>query len=79
MSQSSKSGLLKNRRGEAAEDGTTEAAACLAPQDHLFYTSFTVSERAIAEIAQLAAGLVRNNETVRAHWARINLPPLGIS
>ena len=54
---------------EESSSELVAAAACAAPQDYLFYTSFTVSQRAIAEIAQKAATMVRLNESVRARWA----------
>jgi hypothetical protein len=41
---------------------------CDTPHEYLFFTPFTVSQRAIADIAGQAARMVRRNETVRARW-----------
>lgn len=41
---------------------------CDTPQDHLFYTSFTLSQRAITDIAVEVADMVHRNDTVRARW-----------
>jgi hypothetical protein len=49
---------------------------CDEPDDHLFYTAFTVSSRAVAAIAKQAADMVKRNESVRSGWASINLPHL---
>ena len=43
---------------------------CNMMQEHLFATPFTVAERAIKDIGEIAALQVLNNETVRARWDR---------
>ncbi|EOO00331.1 hypothetical protein UCRPA7_4249 [Phaeoacremonium minimum UCRPA7] len=43
---------------------------CPEPNDHLFYTSFALSQRAIQYIAKEVADMVRYNETVRRQWSR---------
>lgn len=50
---------------------------CEAPQEHLFFTPFTVSPRAIRMIARRAADMVRRNETARAQMAKQYLVPVG--
>jgi hypothetical protein len=58
------------------EPESTGLRICEAPHEHLFFMPFTVSPRAVADIARQAAGMVRRNETMRARWAKINLPVL---
>lgn len=58
------------------EPGEAAVSICEDPDEHLFYTGFTVSQRAVAAIARQAADMVRRNETLRAGWAGIRLPPL---
>ncbi|KAK3936606.1 hypothetical protein QBC46DRAFT_357343 [Diplogelasinospora grovesii] len=60
----------------ASESEGETSMMCEAPHEHLFYTPFTVSSRAIAEIAHQAADMVRRNETVRARWKTLRLPGL---
>jgi hypothetical protein len=43
----------------------TRMSVCEAPQEYLFYTGFTLSDRAINDIAKRAALQVRNNESIR--------------
>ncbi|KAJ4413771.1 hypothetical protein N0V85_003435 [Neurospora sp. IMI 360204] len=62
-------GRKKERNTEAAtsteqEDGTS--TVCNMPDDYLFYTPFTLGERAIGEIAREAAEKVRRGESFRA-------------
>ena len=72
----------RHRRVETAqddddddEDGTADAEptaalqVCSSPRDHLFFTAFALSQRAIADVAGEAAGMVRRNETERARRA----------
>jgi hypothetical protein len=49
----------------------TQQRICEAPHEHLFLTPFTVSPRAVAAVAKLAADMVRQNQTVRASWTNI--------
>ncbi|KAH8881199.1 hypothetical protein GQ53DRAFT_668331 [Thozetella sp. PMI_491] len=55
-------------------DGGAAESICSAPDNYLFFTTFTLSRRAIAEIAWEAADLVLKNETVRSRIARIGMP-----
>lgn len=58
----------------AAGDGTqrpslgymSTARVCDIPSDHLFYTPFALSQKAIQEIAAETADMIRNGETVRS-------------
>lgn len=59
-----------------AEPDVVEFNTCLDPDDHLFFTPFTVSPRAVAVIARQAAEMVRRNDSVRLGWSSMNLPPL---
>ena len=52
---------------------------CDDPDEHLFYTGFTVSQRAVAAIARQAGDMVRKNETLRARWARMKHPPVKLA
>jgi hypothetical protein len=54
----------------ALPTNATRPRICEAPQEHLFFTPFTVSPRAIGMIARQAAGMVRRNETARAQMAK---------
>lgn len=76
----------KKQRRDSVPIGGEEAAAsedakeqqnqsvvgrvCPEPNDHLFYTSFALSQRAIQYIAKEVADMVRFNETVRRQWSR---------
>ncbi|KUI61791.1 hypothetical protein VP1G_08958 [Cytospora mali] len=51
--------------GLASQTGST-VKVCQIPSDHLFYTPFALSQRAIEEIASQSADLVRSSDTVRA-------------
>lgn len=42
------------------------AKVCEIPSDHLFYTPFALSQKAIQEIAAETADMIRNEETVRS-------------
>lgn len=42
------------------------AKVCEIPSDHLFYTPFALSQKAIQEIAAETADMIRNGETVRS-------------
>lgn len=51
----------------ALQSDATRQKICDAPHEHLFFTPFTVSRKAIAAVARQAADMVRQNHTVRAY------------
>lgn len=62
----------KSRRSDAREEKweglaySSVARVCQFPGDHLFYTPFALSQRAIQEVAAETADMIRKGETVRA-------------
>ncbi|ERS97579.1 hypothetical protein HMPREF1624_05750 [Sporothrix schenckii ATCC 58251] len=47
---------------------TKKLAVCEEPDDHLFFTSFSLGRRAIEEIGRLAAAVVRASPATRSAW-----------
>lgn len=64
--------------GEPLPDGYPPNK-CASPRDHLFYTPFTLGQRAIDEVGRQSAYLVRNNKTMRAFWDGMGKPALSRS
>lgn len=53
-------------QAQAQAQAASTVKVCEIPSDHLFYTPFALSQRAIGEIAGQSAELVRSSDTVRA-------------
>lgn len=54
--------------------GRRDGAACGDPENYLFHDAFTLSQRAIENIAQQSADMVRWNISIRAFWSSIGKP-----
>jgi len=72
-----KSRKVPNKKSPPAGLGSEERRTCEAPHEHLFYSEFTLGQRAIDEIARQAAYAVRRNDSMRAFWDGIGKESIG--
>ncbi|KAB5585228.1 hypothetical protein GE09DRAFT_19209 [Coniochaeta sp. 2T2.1] len=62
--------VVDDRGAETNATVVASPRVCDDPDEHLFFTGFTVSPRAVKVIARQAADMVKKNETLRASWEK---------
>ncbi|KAB5528050.1 hypothetical protein GE09DRAFT_975645 [Coniochaeta sp. 2T2.1] len=62
--------VVDDRGAESNATAVASQRICDDPDEHLFFTGFTVSPRAVKVIARQAADMVKKNETLRASWVK---------